>query len=432
MAELLEILILAEDDQSTEAQWWAAHLPDAWPTENEPVVCNTMSFAHFASLPHEHRPAQLRRPRADQSHRVVLVLCQKAPRSVIMPIIDSLLLSRSPVLALADQTPRWCQELEPQGILVDWINAPAKQIARALRHLAVRQAAVSMLAIELRIARAAQGGISGEMSRLHDELQLAGKLQRRFLPKSMPQMDGYRFGTLFRPCGYVSGDIYDIVQIDQHRIAFLLADAVGHGVPAALLTLVLVRALRHNEAHLNDPFATPAAILRKLNVELAQENDSGDRFATAVCGVLDTQTHELTLAGAGHPLPLLVSMDGSVEPIEGGQGPLLGVFEDATYAQVTCPIEPGQTLMLYSDGFETAFPESDCDLNRAGANESYITHFSNTVSMASEEQQGLQLALERLAGQVDNHAGSLRQKDDLTILAIGRMAQPDALYGRAG
>ena len=431
MADQHQIIVVSADPSSTDTQWWVSKVPTTWPDHATPCSSRGISFADIASQYRDSRGNPLHRAYPELASRVVLMLAGDQPRSVIMPVLDGLLLGRTPVLVLSKDPDALRPEFEAQGVIVASANAPAERVVQMLHTLATRQAAVAMLATELRIARASQGGISGEMSKLHDELQLAGTLQRRFLPKTLPEPDGYRFGVLFRPCGYVSGDIYDIVQIDDHRVAFLLADAVGHGVPAALLTLVLVRALRQPDAGLTHAFATPAEILSRLNKELALENDSGDRFATAVCGVIDTQTHELTIASAGHPPPLMIDTKGKTTCFRGGEGPLLGVFEEAEFSQATCPLAPTHTLLLYSDGFETAFPEPSNDPTRAGANEQYINHFSDAISHASEHTQGLQLALERLAQKIDTCVGSLRQRDDLTIVAIGRLPAPDFLCNTA-
>src|SRR6202453_5516879 len=81
------------------------------------------------------------------------------------------------------------------------------------------------------------------MPRLDEELRLAAKLQQDFLPKTLPQIGPVHFHTLFLPAGYVSGDFYDVMRLDEKHIGFYIADAVGHGVPAALLTMFIKHAL---------------------------------------------------------------------------------------------------------------------------------------------------------------------------------------------
>ena len=79
------------------------------------------------------------------------------------------------------------------------------------------------------------------MTRLDEELRLAAKLQQDFLPKQLPQVGPIHFHSLFRPAGYVSGDLYDVMRLDEKRVGFFPVDAVGHGMPAALLTMFIKR-----------------------------------------------------------------------------------------------------------------------------------------------------------------------------------------------
>lgn len=81
------------------------------------------------------------------------------------------------------------------------------------------------------------------MRRLDEELRLAARVQQDFLPKSMPKVANVRFQTLFRPAAHVSGDLYDVMRLDESHVGFYMADAVGHGMPAALLTMFLKQAL---------------------------------------------------------------------------------------------------------------------------------------------------------------------------------------------
>ncbi len=89
--------------------------------------------------------------------------------------------------------------------------------------------------------------LHGQMDRLDEEMRLAARLQRDFLPKTLPEVGRVRFRALFRPAGYVSGDLYDVQRLDEDHVGFYLADAVGHGMPAALLTMFLKRALTTKE-----------------------------------------------------------------------------------------------------------------------------------------------------------------------------------------
>ena len=416
-------IAVADDAAGTErSAWWCAAIAERWPHPGPGPTCRGVSYEGMATQLLERSGIG-----GDAGGAAVVLWDGSAgDRTGLMQLLDRVIVARTPTVVLAAEPEGVRLELESLGVPVLGLGSDPAVVALVVHTLTTRQAAVDQLATELHIARASQGGLSGEIGKLHEELQLAGSVQRRCLPKQMPELPGYEFGVFFRPCGFVSGDIYDAVRIDAQRVAFILADAVGHGVPAALLALVLSRALRSIEHEGSDAevLASPAATLARLNRELCEENDVGDRFATAVCGVIDAGRGVVTLASAGHPPALVIGADGSAAAVEGGEGPLLGVFPEAEFVQTTFAIVPGQSLLLFSDGFETAFPEPGASPDKAAASLAYVEHFAQAASDAGGERGGAQAALERLAMDVDSQAGSLNQRDDLTALALRRL--PDA------
>src|SRR5687767_9061625 len=111
------------------------------------------------------------------------------------------------------------------------------------RHLDKAQAEIDGLRAEVSVLRRRDETLKFYMHRLDEELRLAARLQQDFLPKNLPQVGNVRFHTLYRPAGYVSGDLYDVMRLDERNVGFYMADAVGHGMPAALLTMFLKNAL---------------------------------------------------------------------------------------------------------------------------------------------------------------------------------------------
>ena len=95
------------------------------------------------------------------------------------------------------------------------------------------QSELDALRLELNVLRRRDETLNFYMNRLDEELRLAARIQQDFLPKTLPQVGNVHFHTLFRPAGYVSGDLYDVIRLDERHIAFYMADAVGHGMPAA-------------------------------------------------------------------------------------------------------------------------------------------------------------------------------------------------------
>ena len=187
---------------------------------------------------------------------------------------------------------------------------------------------------------------------LTEQLRLAGLVQQDFLPAKLPNTDEVKWATIFLPAEWVSGDIYDVVRIDEQHIGFYVADIVGHGMPAALLTIFLKQALVMRETIDNNyRIFSPAEVVKNLNLRMTAQKLSGYQFATCCYCLLNTKTLQLTYARAGHPYPVLIRPGQKPEQLE-IRGSLLGIFEQAEYVQRTIQLQPGDKLLLYSDGAE--------------------------------------------------------------------------------
>lgn len=185
-----------------------------------------------------------------------------------------------------------------------------------------------------------------------EQLRMAGLVQRDFLPGQLPDSDRLRWAAAFLPAEWVSGDFYDIVRIDEQHIGFYIADVVGHGVPAALLTIFLKQALVMRQTTANSyRIFSPAEVMKNLNLKLTAQELSGHQFITCCYCLLNTTTLELTYARAGHPYPILIRPGQPPLQLQ-SQGSLLGVFENAGFDQQTVQLEDGDKLLLYSDGAE--------------------------------------------------------------------------------
>jgi serine phosphatase RsbU (regulator of sigma subunit) len=188
---------------------------------------------------------------------------------------------------------------------------------------------------------------------LAEQLRLAGLVQKDFLPTKLPQTDRIRWATIFLPAEWVSGDIFDIVRVDEEHIGFYLADVVGHGMPAALLTIFLKQALVMRQTVENNyRVFSPSEVVRNLNIRMAAQKLSGYQFATCCYCLLNIKTLELTFARAGHPYPILIRAGKPLEQLE-IRGSLLGVFEQTEFPQRTIQLKPGDKLLLYSDGADS-------------------------------------------------------------------------------
>jgi sigma-B regulation protein RsbU (phosphoserine phosphatase) len=282
-------------------------------------------------------------------------------------------------------------------------SSPTSVVARL--ELVLREA--DELRNELNALRRRDETLNYYMHRLDEELRLAARLQQDFLPKILPQLGPVHFHTLFRPAGYVSGDLYDIMRLDEKHIGFYIADAVGHGMPAALLTMFIKHAMVTKEISGNSyRLLEPGETLSRLNTSLIDQNLSQAAFATALYGVIDVESLEVTVARAGHPNPLLVQTDGAIETL-GCEGPLLGIFPDEKFQDLHFKLRPGERIILYTDGVEVAFTDD-------GAMESqqWREELQRRIHLPSDQ------LLHELAARIDSECGSLEPKDDLTVVIL--------------
>ncbi len=189
-------------------------------------------------------------------------------------------------------------------------------------------------------------------SSLTEQLRMAGQVQRDFLPSQLPDNERLRWAAIFLPAECVSGDIYDVARLDEQHIGFYIADVVGHGMPAALLTIFIKQALvmRQTSGSKYRIFS-PAEVIANLNSRMTDQKLSANRFATCCYCLLNTATFELTYARGGHPYPILIRPNKGPQRLE-TQGSLLGIFENARYTQQTIQLQAGDKLLLYSDGAE--------------------------------------------------------------------------------
>lgn len=411
------ISVIAADARTREVQRLTSEVLSAWPSFSDAPEVQATTLAEAS------------RDGDRIAGAAVLVLLENAYDPELMQLVDILEQRLTPMVVVA---PASSDRPAPQlgrTVLFAPDSAPATTIAAMLHTLLERQPFIDDLRSEIRLSQRFQGGLREEMSKMHEEMQLAGRVQREFLPHSLPKIDGAEFEVFFRPCGYVSGDIYDVVRLDDRHAGFVLADAVGHGVPAALMTMVLTRALPMID-HFDDgpTLVQPADALRRLNQALIRGQGETSRFATAVYGVIDAHERRVTIAGAGHPPPLRITPRTTREVIT--EGPLLGVFADATFNQVEFTLDEDEVLVLYSDGFETAFPTpAEKDLDRRVPTSVYIDHFRQIAQ--DRQRSGLPEAVRLLADSIDLQAGSLHQVDDLSALVIAPAARAGAGVGGA-
>jgi sigma-B regulation protein RsbU (phosphoserine phosphatase) len=235
------------------------------------------------------------------------------------------------------------------------------------------------------------------------ELELARRIQMSFLPQALPEVPGARFAVHYRLCGRVGGDFYDLFRLDESHVGLYVADAMGHGVPASLLTIFVKKGVRAKEvAGQTYRLVPPGEVLGRLNRDLVEQAMPDHPFITMVYVLYNHREQSLTFARAGHPYPLHVPRGG--EPrLWQVEGSLLGVF-DTTFPVQSQRLQPGDKVVVYSDGIDGASFEG-----RAAGAESLLA--------CAARHRALPIAefVEALARDL---FGQGSKPDDLTLLGL--------------
>jgi sigma-B regulation protein RsbU (phosphoserine phosphatase) len=198
-----------------------------------------------------------------------------------------------------------------------------------------------------------------EKQRLETQLEVARQVQLELLPARDPQLEGFDISAYNFPTEEVSGDYYDWVRIYDDQIGIVIADVSGKGVPAALL-MAFLRASLRAATHIG---YAPHISMSKVNY-LLWESIERNQFVTAFYGILDAANRTVAYSNAGHNPPFLMEADGTVHFEERGGVPL-GMFRDTRYYEYFATIEPGQVLVLYTDGATEAMNQAREEYGRA-------------------------------------------------------------------
>jgi sigma-B regulation protein RsbU (phosphoserine phosphatase) len=242
-----------------------------------------------------------------------------------------------------------------------------------------------------------------QKAKFDEELRTAYAIQKRLLPDALPSIEGYTFAAANRPCKTVSGDYYDIVVRPSGRIYFVIADVSGKGITAALVMSSVATAF--NIFTRTDP--TPADLVRELNATLAPKT-APTKFVTLFAGVLDPATGRITFTNAGHVPPLVISANG-VDTLK-STDLVVGLLPNAQYRNQEAQLEPGDSLVLFTDGVTEA---EDAAENQFGLQET--ADLVKSMHRSNAEQ-----ILDVIEKQVARHIGDAPAGDDITMLALTR------------
>jgi len=264
---------------------------------------------------------------------------------------------------------------------------------------------------EMLLALAGQAAVAITNARYHQEvlqkqkmerdLQIAKSVQESFLPQELPVKKGVQFAAHYDPAQDVGGDVYDFIPLSDDHLGILLGDVSGKGVPAALFMARLMSDFRFISLTEDDP----KDILAKVNNILVKRSRRG-MFVTLAFLILDTLKMRITYSSAGHLPPLLIKADGAVHRLESEGGVPLGIAEDQVFGQDSVPLDPGDTILLYTDGVIEAWNSKKQEF---GFNRLEKALKESSALSAKEIEKNLNERIMEFVGDTPQH-------DDLTYL----------------
>jgi serine phosphatase RsbU (regulator of sigma subunit)/anti-anti-sigma regulatory factor len=247
------------------------------------------------------------------------------------------------------------------------------------------------------------------------DLHRAEIIQRSLLPHDAPPLKDFCIRSLYRPGRSVGGDLFDVVSIDERYLALVIADASGHGVSAAMLSVLFKHRMQVLDEQTGGPLR-PSEALSKLNDAMRGDVTLPGAFVTAVICLLDLQGHEVLLASAGHCPALHVHTDGNFELLA-QTGPPLGLCADAVYGERSVHLDDGDRLLLYTDGL----------LDLGGSEPPTMKDLAEALRKSGTDQRSLGEFLE-----VVSHGQEREDRDDVTLLQIEARAGESYFFEPAG
>jgi sigma-B regulation protein RsbU (phosphoserine phosphatase) len=276
-------------------------------------------------------------------------------------------------------------------------------------HLKVLTTLASVAAIRVENTKLVEARL--ERERFERELALASEIQQRFQPTAPPQVPGYELQGISFPCYEIGGDYYDFIERDDGRLVIALGDVSGKGTAAALLMSSLHAAIHAQSASHDSLVATISAVNKYL-----AENIPSNRFVTLFYAELDPESGSLAFLNAGHNPPLIVHTGGTVEQLASGGLPL-GIKPNAEYREGRTQLQPGDVLVIYSDGVTEACSPSGEEF---GPTRLYEVVSRNIEASAA----GIR---DRIESSLTKFAQGTSAADDITLVIVKRQAEAKRL-----
>jgi sigma-B regulation protein RsbU (phosphoserine phosphatase) len=241
-----------------------------------------------------------------------------------------------------------------------------------------------------------------QRERLNRELEIAREVQQRLFPQSGPEIAGLDYAGKCRPASSVGGDYYDFVSMCDGRLGIAIGDISGKGVPAALLMASLQASLR-GLAISNPPELSPLMV--NLN-RLIYDASPSNRYATFFYGVYDPKSREFMYVNGGHNPPMIFR-GGEVLRLEEG-GPVVGLLGPAQYSQGLVTLQPGDTMVLFTDGISEAMNAADEEFDEPRL----IEAVRSGVGMKAVD------LIDHIIRECDAFVAGAPQHDDMTLVVV--------------
>ncbi|HTK83193.1 MAG TPA: GAF domain-containing SpoIIE family protein phosphatase [Bacteroidota bacterium] len=241
---------------------------------------------------------------------------------------------------------------------------------------------------------------------MQEQVKLASKIQTDLLPKKPPAINGYEIAGKSIPAQLVGGDLFDFIPVDNHKMAVVLGDVSGKGLPASLLMSNTQATLRGQTL-----LATSARECIERSNTLLYQSTSDEKFVTLFYGILDFEQHQLRFCNAGHDNPYWLSEGKEARRLKTG-GIVLSVMESFPYEEEIISLEPGDMLVIYSDGI----PEAMNSNQELFSDARLGTLLKECRNLSASD------VITKVVAAAKSHAGTWPQSDDMTMVVIRRLA----------
>ena len=391
----------------------------AWPQSIARVIRRSersaAPTADDASAPVEPQPQELDvRPIEISPNDPIVAYFQSAPGAVDL---EELELDSPALVALREAGVKLAVPLVSQGELVGLLNLGPRlsdqDYSTDDRKLLDSLAAQAAPALQVAQLVRRQETEARSRERIEQELRVATMIQQNYLPRELPKLPGWDVSAYYRPAREVGGDFYDFIELPEGQIGVVIGDVTDKGVPAAMVMAATRSVLRASAQRV----VSPGEVLGRVN-DLMCPDMPAKMFVTCLYGVLEPSSGRFVFANAGHNLPYVRTGDGSAELRATGMP--LGLLPGLAYEETEAQLEPGQTMLLHSDGVAEAHgPTRD------------MFGFPRLQDVVGA-RSGRGEVIDRVLTELGRFTGTdWEQEDDITLVALTRYAGAPAASGGA-